>query len=59
MTRSGRFYEATDKGKGVVEERKKGDEKAEDVVLRKLKKIPAKSIFGNFYAHLRNTGGPW
>ena len=41
MTRSGRFYEAADKGKGVTEERKKEEEKAEDVVLRQLKKIPA------------------
>ena len=40
MTRSGRFYEAVDKGKEVVEE-KKNEEKAEDVVLRQLKKIPA------------------
>ena len=37
MTRSGRFYEAADKGKGVVEEKKK----VEDVMLRQLKKIPA------------------
>ena len=41
MTRSGRFYEAADKGKGVVEERKKEEEKAENAVLRQLKKIPA------------------
>ena len=41
MTRSGRFYEATDKGNGVVEEKKKEEEKAEDVVLQQLKKIPA------------------
>ena len=33
MTRSGRFYEAADKGKGVVEEKKKEEEKVEDVML--------------------------
>ena len=41
MTRSGHFYEVVDKGKGVVREKKKEEEKAEDVVLRQLKKIPA------------------
>ena len=34
MTRGGHFYEAADKGKWVTEEKKKEEEKAEDVVLR-------------------------
>ena len=41
MRRSGRFYEVADRGKGVADEKKREEEKGEDVVLRKLKKIPA------------------
>ena len=41
MIRSGRFYEAGDKGKWVAEEKKKEEENVEDAVLQQFKKISA------------------
>ena len=40
MTISGPIYDATNKEKGIIEEKRKEDEEVEDIVLRQLKKIP-------------------